>query len=249
LASGGSMQFVLKGPNGQIGKQASVTLTAGMSIGDIVNALNTAFGGAASFSLSSGGALTMTPSAANAGYQLNVTSDSTERGSTGMSFTQIFGLGTQQLAAQAQGFSVSSALSANPSLLALGQPSITSSTAIGDPIVTSGDASGLDALENVTGAQQTFQAAGTLSAQSTSLTNYVGAFYQDIATQTQTASTNSTAQSDRLTEARSLQSQTSGVNLDDELSKMVVYQQAYSAGARLLQVAQALDQTLQQDVT
>ena len=30
---------------------------------------------------------------------------------------------------------------------------------------------------------------------------------------------------------------------------MVVYQQAYSAGARLLQVAQALDQTLEQNVT
>jgi len=249
FADGGAMQFVLKGPNGQIGKQASVTVTAGMTIGDIVGALNTAFGGAASFSLSSTGALTMTPSAANSGYQLNVVSDSTERGSTGMSFTQLFGLGTQQLTAQAQGFTVSSALTANPSSLPLGQPSITSSTAIGDPIVASGDSSGLDALDNVSNAQQTFQAAGTLSAQSTSLTNYVGAFYQDIATQTQTATTNSTTEGDRLTEAQSLQSQTSGVNLDDELSKMVVYQQAYSAGARLLQVAQALDQTLQQDLT
>jgi flagellar hook-associated protein 1 FlgK len=249
FAAGGAMQFVLKGPNSQIGKQASVTLTAGMSIGDIVSALNTAFGGAASFSLSSSGTLTMTPSAANSGYQLNVVSDSTERGSTGMSFTQLFGLGSQQLAAQAQGFTVNPALSANPSLLALGQPSITSSTAIGDPIVASGDASGLNALENVSSAQQIFQAAGTLTAQSTSLSNYVGAFYQDIATQTQTASTNSTTQSDRLTEAQSLQSQTSGVNLDEELSKMVVYQQAYSAGARLLQVAQALNQVLQQNLT
>jgi flagellar hook-associated protein 1 FlgK len=249
FASGGTMQFVLKGPNGQIGKQASVTVTAGMTIGDIVSALNTAFGGAATFTLSSSGALSMTPSAGNAGYQLNTVSDSTQRGSTGVSFTQLFGLGSQQLAAQAQGFTVNPALSANPSLLAFGQPSITGTTAIGDPIVASGDASGLDALENVAIGQQSFQAAGNLSAQSTSLSNYVGAFYQDIATQTQTASTNSTTQSDRLSEAQARQSQTSGVNLDDELSKMVVYQQAYSAGARMLQVAQALDQTLQQDVT
>ncbi len=249
FAAGGAMQFVLKGPDGQIGKQASVTITAGMTIGDIVSALNTAFGGAASFALSSSGALTMTPSAANSGYQLNVMSDSTARGSTGMSFTQLFGLGAQQLAAQAQGFTVNPTLSANPSRLAFGQPSISSSTAVGDAIVASGDASGLNALENVSSAQQTFQVVGNLTAQSTSLTNYVGAFYQDIATQTQTASTNSTTQGDRLTEAKSLQSQTSGVNLDDELSKMVVYQQAYSAGARLLQVAQALNTTLQQDLT
>ena len=68
FADGGAMQFVLKGPDGQIGKQASVTLTAGMTIGDIVSALNTAFGGAANFSLSSTGTLTMTPSAGNSGY-------------------------------------------------------------------------------------------------------------------------------------------------------------------------------------
>jgi flagellar hook-associated protein FlgK len=30
------------------------------------------------------------------------------------------------------------------------------------------------------------------------------------------------------------------------LSNMVIYQQAYSAGARMLQVAQSLDQTLEQ---
>jgi flagellar hook-associated protein 1 len=249
FATGGTMQFVLNGPDGQIGKQASVTVTAGMTIGDIVNSLNTAFGGAASFSLSSNGTLSMTPSAANAGYQLNVVGDTTQRGSTGMSFTQLFGLGSQQLAAQAQDFSVTPALASNASLLAFGQPSISSTTAVGDPIVESGDSSGLDALQNVVSAQQPFQAAGALSAQSASLTSYVGSFYQDVANQTQAAQTNSTTQSDRLTEAQSQQSQVSGVNLDDQLSNMVIYQQAYGAGARMLQVAQSLYQTLQQDLT
>ncbi|HSZ74019.1 MAG TPA: flagellar hook-associated protein FlgK, partial [Rhizomicrobium sp.] len=57
FAAGGSMSFTLKGPNGEVGKQASVTLTAGMTIGDVVNALNTSFGGAGNFTLNSDGSL------------------------------------------------------------------------------------------------------------------------------------------------------------------------------------------------
>jgi flagellar hook-associated protein 1 len=168
-----------------------------------------------------------------------------------VSFTQLFGLGTSAAGRTGARFHRQSCAVREPVLAGFRDNHRSpSTTAIGDPIVASGDASGLDALENVAIGQQSFQAAGNrLTAQSTSLSNYVGAFYQDIATQTQTASTNSTTQSDRLSEAQARQSQTSGVNLDDELSKMVVYQQAYSAGARMLQVAQALDQTLQQDVT
>jgi flagellar hook-associated protein 1 len=247
FADGGTMQFSLVGPNGQLGKQASVTVTSGMSIGDIVDALNTAFGGQASFSLSSSGTLTETPT--TAGYQLNVVSDTTQRGDTGLSFTQLFGLGTQALGAMAEGFTVNPALSANPSQLAFGQPAITATTAIGDPIVEAGDTSGLDALQNIASTQQSFAAAGSLAAQSATLSNYVGSFYQDVATQTENAQTNSTTESDRLTEAQTQLSQTTGVNLDDELSKMVVYQQAYSAAARMLQAAQSLDQTLEQDVS
>jgi flagellar hook-associated protein 1 FlgK len=58
--------------------------------------------------------------------------------------------------------------------------------------------------------------------------------------------TNGTTQSDRLTEAQSQVSQVSGVNLDQQLSNMVTYQQAYSAGARIMQTAQALFTTLLQ---
>jgi flagellar hook-associated protein 1 FlgK len=79
-----------------------------------------------------------------------------------------------------------------------------------------------------------------------SLDDYAGSLYQDIATQSATAQTNSTTQSDRLTEAQSQVSQVSGVNLDQQLSNMVTYQQAYSAGARIMQTAQALYATLLQ---
>jgi flagellar hook-associated protein 1 FlgK len=246
FAAGGTMNFVLKGPNGEVGRQASVTLTGGMTIGDIVNALNTSFGGAATFSLGSNGALSMTPSSQFGGYQLNVASDSTQRGSTGMSFTELFGLGSQQAAALASGFSVNSAIAATPALLQSGQPSITASTQAGQQIVGAGDSSGLLALQSVNTGNQTFGAAGGLAAGTMSLDDYAGSFYQDVATSSQAAQSNATTQGDRLTQAQSLQSQVSGVNLDQQLSNMVMYQQAYSAGAHVMQVAQSLYDTLLQ---
>ena len=240
------MQLELQGPNGQIATQASVTVTAGMTIGDIVNALNTAFGSTASFALSSNGALTMTPGSGLSEFSLAVTSDSTQRGTTGTSFSELFGLGTQQTAAQAQGFAVNPAIVQGAQALAFARPQITSTTATGDNIVASGDNSGLLALQNVNNTQLSFPAAGGLNAQTNTLGNYADAFYQDIATQTQATTTSATAASDALTEAQTRQSQASGVDLDEELSNIVTYQQAYSAAARVLQTADQVYCTLLQ---
>jgi flagellar hook-associated protein 1 FlgK len=188
----------------------------------------------------------MTPSSSYSGYTLNVTQDTTARGTTGMSFTQLFGLGAQQQAAQAQGFAVNSSVASNPQLMAFGQPSIAAGTAAGDNIIGSGDNRGVLALQNLATAQRTFSAVGNLGGQITTLGGYAAGFYQDVAVQSQTATSNSTQQSDRLQEAQSRQSQVSGVNLDEELSNMMIYQQAYSAGARILQVVQQMYDTLLQ---
>ena len=67
-----------------------------------------------------------------------------------------------------------------------------------------------------------------------------------MATRSNVASTAATTQDDRLTEAQSRQSSASGVSLDEELSNMMIYQQAYAAGARMLQVGQQLYDTLLQ---
>ena len=245
LAAGGSMSFTLKGPNGEIAKQASVTITAGMTIGNVVGALNTAMGGAGTFTLAADGSLNFAPSAANAGYSLNVTGDTTARGTTGMSFTALFGLGIQQEAAQAQSFSVNSSIVNAPQRLAFAQSSLAGAVA-GDSIVTPGDSRGALAMEALATGKQSFAASGGLAAQSATLADYAGNLYQDVATRSQTADDNYTAQSDRLTEAQTRQSSESGVNLDEELSNMMVYQQAYAAGARILQTVQQMYDSLMQ---
>ena len=121
-----------------------------------------------------------------------------------------------------------------------------STTVAGDAIVGHGDNSGAVALQNVGSATQSFAQAGDMSAQTGALSDYAAAFYQDIATRGTAATANQTAQDDRLQEAQSRQSNVSGVSLDEELTNMTTYQQAYSASARVLTVVQQMYTTLLQ---
>jgi flagellar hook-associated protein 1 FlgK len=244
LAAGGTIALELKGPGGDIVKRASITTTAGQTVGDVVAALNTAMGGAATFTLNADGSITQSVSGNYSGYQIGVTSDTTTRGNTGISFTQLFGIGAGASATQAQDFSLRPAIAANPALLAFAKPQLTSTTVAGDTVVGPGDTSGLLALQNLDTAAQSFSQVGNLGAQFTSLSNYAGLLYQDVATRSTTITANQTAQDGRLQEAQTRQSSNSGVNLDEELSNMMTYQRAYSAGARMLTTVDALYQTL-----
>jgi flagellar hook-associated protein 1 len=246
IAAGGQINLSLKGPDGDIVKQVSVTTTAGMTIGQVVSALNTAMGGAATFTLGTNGAITTATSALYPNYQLNVTQDTTARGTTGVSFTQLFGIGANNLADQANDFAVTPTVTNTPQRIGMATPGITSSTVAGQNVVEGGDNSGAIALENVITANRDFSAAGNISSQTTSLSDYAASFYQDVSDQSNQVTQNQTTQDDRLQEAQSQQSSYSGVNLDEELTNLTTYQQAYSASARLLTVVDQLYQTLLQ---
>ena len=241
LAADGNITLQVKGPNGDIVKQSSATITAGMTVGQALGALNTAMAPAASLTLNSDGSVSAQVAAGYPNYQLQVVNDTTARGTTGVSLTKLLGIGSDQLAQQAAGFSVTPDIANDPSRLAFATPDVTSSTVVG-----SGDSSGLAALQNLFTSRQNFVKAGDIGAQSVTLNDYASGFYQDAATRSAAATDNATSQSARLTEAQTRQASTSGVNLDEELTNMMSYQQAYAAGARLLNVADQLLSTLMQ---
>jgi flagellar hook-associated protein 1 FlgK len=112
--------------------------------------------------------------------------------------------------------------------------------------VSAGDNSGAIALENTINQSESFKAAGGIAAQTASLSDYAATFYQNLSTQSNGVTTNQTTQDDRLTEANSRVASYSGVNLDEELTNLTSYQQAYAAGARILTTVDALYQTLLQ---
>jgi flagellar hook-associated protein 1 len=246
LAPGGVISMQLESSNGTTVKPVTVTTLAGQTIGDVVAALNTAMGGAVTFTLNGNGSLSLANSANYSNYKLYVSGDTTQRGTTGLSFTAMFGLGTQAVANQAANFSVTPLVANTPDDIPLTNPAITSGSIAGDTIIQGGDSAGAIALENVPTKTARFPAAGGMAAQAASLSNYAAAFYQNVSALSNTVTTNQTTQSDRLQQSQQQLASNSGVNLDEELTNLTTYQQAYSASARVLNVVEQLYQTLLQ---
>jgi len=239
LAPGGSITLLLKGPLGQRVNQVTVAVT-GTTIGDMVGALNTAFAGNATFSLDANGQLQMTPAAAYQRYELEVPLDTTARGGTGESFTSLFGIGTGQALARAQSFNLNPDVADSAQRLAFAKPAFDQSTALGAMIVAPGDNRGLLALQDTINQARAFAQSGALPARRATLTDYAAAFYQDVSGRNTAIDSSKSAQDTRLKLAQQSQSHVEGVNLDEELEKMMVLQQAYNAGARLIKLAQDL---------
>jgi flagellar hook-associated protein 1 FlgK len=239
LAPGGDITLLMRGPDGRRVNEVTVGVT-GTTIGDMVTALNTAFAGTATFALDANGQLQVTPGTGYERYDLEVRLDTTQRGTTETSFTSLFGIGTGAALARASEFSVAPGIAGSPESLAFARSTLSAATALGATVVTPGDNRGLLALQNALNGPQTFAKAGALPGRTASLTDYAAAFYQDVSSRTTAIDFNKTAQSTRLTNAQQTQSRVEGVNLDEELEKMMVYQQAYNAGARLITVVQQL---------
>lgn len=244
LAAGGKITLTLKGPDGEIARNVSITTIAGQTIGDVVTALNTALGGAATFTLNADGSISSSNAALYSDHTLNVTGDTTSRGTTGVTFSQLFGLGSHAQSLQATGFSLTQAVSNNPARLGFASPAITPTSVAGDTIVSAGDNAGAIALQNVITRSQNFRAAGGIAAQVASLSDYAATFYQNLSTQSNIITANQTTQQDRLDEAQSRLTSHQGVNLDEELMALSSYQQAYAASARILTMVDQLYQTL-----
>ncbi len=154
------------------------------------------------------------------------------------------GLGSGAQGAQATGFAVTSAVTGNPARIGFATPTLTAASVPGDTIVSAGDNSGAIALQNAINTTQNFKSAGGIAAQASSLSDYAATFYQNLSTQSNNVTANQTTQDDRLNEAQTRLSSNSGVNLDEELMALTSYQQAYSAGARMLSVVDQLYKTL-----
>jgi len=90
----------------------------------------------------------------------------------------------------------------------------------------------------------TFAAAGGLQATTTTLGSYVAQMVGNAATSAAAASSTASDQSALLSQMQSQYSSATGVNLDNELSTLVVYQNAYAASAHVIEAVQAMYQAL-----
>jgi flagellar hook-associated protein 1 len=118
-------------------------------------------------------------------------------------------------------------------------------TPVGQPALGSGDGTGLNRLRDLVSTPVNFEAAGNLPPTRASLTSYVANVISDASLRaahvTQEAE-DAKALADAQVQKRD---DYQGVNLDEELSQLVIYQNSYSASARLITTARELyDQLL-----
>lgn len=240
---GQTVDFGLVGPNGEVVSNYTLTI-AGPTFNDILTDLNGAgaLGNFMSFSIDANGALVSTPAPSFEGYTLHVNGDSTSRGGTGVSFSGLFGVGPRYDMDTAREVSVVSRIDGNRGLLALAQYDTTA--APGTPAITIGDSRGALAFQTLESQVVSFGAAGRLGSLGLSLSQYAANVLSNtglVAAQAEDSAIDNAALAreieNRLTEV-------SGVNLDEELANMVMFQNAYNAAARLITAAQEMMDSL-----
>ncbi|MAL77633.1 MAG: flagellar hook-associated protein FlgK [Sneathiella sp.] len=232
----GTTTLELMGPNGE--SPVSMTLDFGAiggTMADVVNAINSNLGPYATASLDASGALVFSTATGYAGYQINVTENSSLRGATGVSFPEMFGVGLRYPADAGLGFTVNPSIDANPQLLATARID-----PAGTPAITVADNRGALAFQELATASIAFPTIGGLTGSTVSLGDYAA---QILAKSGLDAARADSLHSDRsalATEFQSRMQEVSGVNMDEELANLIVFQNAYNASARIITTAREM---------
>ena len=245
LTAGGSTTLQLRGPAGQVAVQFDLTVTnidaRGTTWQDMLDELNANMGSFVTFSLNSDGALVATPISQYSSYSVVVTADTTQRGATQVAVSDLFGIGNSYRMDAARFVQVVEDIAEAPSRMALGKLDTSAAALAGTvPALTPGDSQGAINLQAVEGASVSFPAAGHLAAIRSTLGEYSGSVLSDFAN---TGAIIEQFAADRAQLVVALDQRVadiSGVNLDEELANMILYQNAFSAAARIVATVQEM---------
>ncbi|WP_242078369.1 flagellar hook-associated protein FlgK [Brevundimonas diminuta] len=234
---GESLTLRFAGPSGARLRDITVSVPAGAgTMGEMLGALNdpiTGVGRYGAFSLDAAGKLsfkTYDPSA----MSMNVVKDNTTQDPSGVSMSQLFGLGATG-STRAGAYTVRSDIQQDPGKLALAQLNL--SAAAGTPALSKNDGRGGLALGDVGKKNVAFAAAGGNAGGTKTLSSYAADFAGEIGGKASAARTRSETASALAKEADSRRTSAEGVNMDEELVNMTTFQQAYNASARLIQAS------------
>lgn len=234
---GESLTLRFAGPSGARLRDITVSVPTGTgTMGEMLGALNdpiTGVGRYGAFSLDAAGKLSFKaydPSATS----MSVVKDNTTQDPSGVSMSQLFGLGATG-STRAGAYTVRSDIQQDPGKLALAQLNL--SAAAGTPALSKNDGRGGLALGDVGKKNVAFAAAGGNAGGTKTLSSYAADFAGEIGGKASAAKTRSETASALAKEADSRRTSAEGVNMDEELVNMTTFQQAYNASARLIQAS------------
>jgi flagellar hook-associated protein 1 FlgK len=234
---GESLTLRVSGQSGSRQRDITVSVPAGTgTMGELLGALNdpiTGVGRYGSFSLDAAGKLAF-KAYDPAATTLSVVNDNTTQDPSGVSMSQLFGLG-ETGATRAGAYTVRSDIQRDPGKLALAQLNL--SAAAGAPALSKSDGRGGLVLGDVGKKNVAFGAAGGNSGGTRTLSSYAADFAGEIGGKASAAKTRSETANALAKEADSRRTSAEGVNMDEELVNMTTFQQAYNASARLIQAS------------
>lgn len=246
FAGGGDFTLRLADPNGKTLREVTVTMTAGQTFADVfadMNDATTGLGPFGAFAFDADGQMTFTPAPGYEGAEIKVASDTTQRGGSARTFTEMFGLGDGVRASRAFNLSVRSDIQADTSRLALGKVDLAGAS-LGDIVTGMGDGAGGIDLRAAGSTSLGFDAAGGFSALNVTLLDYAGRVAGDVGRRANAAEREQTAALAVRDEASARRASVEGVNLEEELVKLSTYQQSFNAASRIIQAAREMNETL-----
>jgi len=244
FTAGETLTFRFTGETGSRLRDLQVAVPAGGTVGDLVTALNnpaTGVGRFGAFSLAADGSLSFA-GFGNPAPAMTVLEDRTTQVPSGVSVTELFGIGGGVRASRADGFALRADIRQSPARLALARLNL--SAAVGTAALSPGDGRGALALADAGQRTANFQAAGGASGGSISVSRYAAELSGEVGGKAAAAKNRMETAKALYTEAGARQTAQEGVNLDEELVLMTTYQQAFNASARLIQAAKDMYDTL-----
>lgn len=244
FTAGETLTLRFTGQSGSTLRDLQVAIPAGGTVGDLITALNdpaTGVGRFGTFALAADGTLSFTGNS-DPGPTMSVLEDRTTQVPSGVSVTELFGIGGGVRASRADGFSLRSDIRQSPARLALAQLNLAAGPGVS--ALSSGDGRGALLLADAGERGARFQAAGGAAGGTISVSRYASELSGEIGGRAAAAKNRAESAGALYTEATARRTAHEGVNLDEELVLMTTYQQAFNASARLIQAVKDMYDTL-----
>ena len=240
LSATGTVRIAVVGQSGNLVSFQDLNLASFATVGDLVTAINGISG--LSASVDANGHLSIAATTAGDGIAINEMTSSV--GGAGQGFSDYFGLNDLVTGNGASDIAVrGDILDGNAGLPTSTLDSSATLTA-GSQVLSPGSATIINALANVLTGSTNFAAAGGLNATTGTFANYAAAIVSNVANKASQASAVFTAKATaQSTYANSLASE-SGVNIDEETTRISSLQNKYAAASELIQVINTMFNSL-----
>lgn len=240
FTAGQSAQIELRDASGKILTSYTLTGSTGPTYADLVTELNASpAGDYGTFSMDDRGRFRFEPDPASAGATISIPADMTNRAGTGMTFGTLSGLTGDTSGLQTA--NVRADILSNPARAPLAQFNL--SAAVGEKALGPGD------VRNANAFVDKLQTAVDLGKDgSYTVDRFTAQFLGKTGAEASTARASYDDANARFLDAATRRDNFAGVNVDEELSQMVVLQSSYSAAARIITTASDMYTTLIQMV-